>query len=687
MRKLTAMVLALPLLLAPATGYAEGLGSTVLKSGKMEQPENAARTLKDVAYTPSPSSNLKSSTSLGDRYVVISNESTDEISSQSTGSLELKSLKTGLKSGTYQVDYNKPFDGTVSQNKVIRKSMLTTTTVYHVGDSKLFWVTDLNTNQNYQISARLAYSGTKAQVWVNNNQISDTDAAKLGAEFDTNIYPEVTNNFGAAPDINHDGKINILCYDIQDDFAETGGYVAGYFGAEDLYNTAQSNKSEIFYIDTYPTMGTGTTKDVTQAYSTLAHEFQHMVNFNQNVLVEKGDPMDTWLDEGLAMASEQIYSGHGQEDRLAYYNESAAIRNGQSLLYWDDAGDTLANYSLSYLFIQYLKIQCGQGDRIFKEIIDDPNNNYKAVEDVAKKYISPNITFGKLMTDFRIALLLKSPTGLYGFKGDPFFDSINPQIFTGSTTNLRGGGAVVESFNSAEGFSVPVNKGANVTYTFLNKDQGTGPANPLPLNTPVVSTIWNSDTQVKGTADPDTTVSVYVGQKEIGIAYTSSSGAFTINIPQQAGGTVVQIFEKDDSGNVSSAASITVKTVPLEGWVKSGGSWYYYNLSTEKKVTGWLQVNGKWYYFNGNGVMKTGWLQSGSTWYYLDASGAMKTGWVKIGTKWYYLASNGAMKIGWIQTGGKWYYLYKDGSMAYNTTINGYKLGAGGAWVGSSKTK
>ncbi|MEH7223248.1 hypothetical protein V7112_05475 [Bacillus sp. JJ1566] len=31
--------------------------------------------------------------------------------------------------------------------------------------------------------------------------------------------------------------------------------------------------------------------------------------------------------------------------------------------------------------------------------------------------------------------------------------------------------------------------------------------------------------------------------------------------------------------------------------------------------------------------------------------------------------------------GNKWYYFYSGGQMAANTTINGYKFNANGAWI------
>ena len=36
------------------------------------------------------------------------------------------------------------------------------------------------------------------------------------------------------------------------------------------------------------------------------HEFQHMINFNQHVLLRGGDAEDTWLNEGLSGFAEEL---------------------------------------------------------------------------------------------------------------------------------------------------------------------------------------------------------------------------------------------------------------------------------------------------------------------------------------------------------------------------------------------
>lgn len=75
------------------------------------------------------------------------------------------------------------------------------------------------------------------------------------------------------------------------------------------------------------------------------------------------------------------------------------------------------------------------------------------------------------------------------------------------------------------------------------------------------------------------------------------------------------------------------------------------------------------------------WIKSGNDWRYLQDNSSYAAGWLNDNGKWYYMSTNGVMQTGWIQDGANWYYLNADGSMAVNTVIDGYTLGASGAWV------
>lgn len=118
-------------------------------------------------------------------------------------------------------------------------------------------------------------------------------------------------------------------------------------------------------------------------------------------------------------------------------------------------------------------------------------------------------------------------------------------------------------------------------------------------------------------------------------------------------------------------------------WFDQNSGMNYYLKEDGDRATGWFSNNNNWYYLNENGEMKTGWVNVNKNWYYLNQSGVMRMGWLEDSTgNWYYLDGSGAMDTGWITNAdGKWYYLDSTGKMIKDSTINGEKVGADGAWV------
>lgn len=193
---------------------------------------------------------------------------------------------------------------------------------------------------------------------------------------------------------------------------------------------------------------------------------------------------------------------------------------------------------------------------------------------------------------------------------------------------------------------------------------------------PMVNEVTDKDKVVTGSAEAASKVEVKAGGTVLGSAESGADGKFSVPIQVQASGTVLTITATDKGGNVSEAATITVKSKPanLAGWVNQGGKWFYYDPVSFVVKKGWYKVGGTWYYSNADGVMQTGWIKVGAAWYYLYSSGAMATGWVKDKGAWYYLNSSGAMATGWVKSGKYWYYLNSSGAMA-----TGW-LKTGGAW-------
>ena len=126
----------------------------------------------------------------------------------------------------------------------------------------------------------------------------------------------------------------------------------------------------------------------------------------------------------------------------------------------------------------------------------------------------------------------------------------------------------------------------------------------------------------------------------------------------------------------------------MNGWVKEGDTWYYYDDGV--KATGWLKDKGKWYYLDKTtGAMQKGWVKASGTWYYMDSSGAMITGWKKINGTWYCFKKSGAMAASewyggyWLSASGAWTYPYK-GSWHQNS--KGWWFGDTSGWYAKSQT-
>ena len=130
-------------------------------------------------------------------------------------------------------------------------------------------------------------------------------------------------------------------------------------------------------------------------------------------------------------------------------------------------------------------------------------------------------------------------------------------------------------------------------------------------------------------------------------------------------------------------------------WQRDARGWWIQNPDGTYPKAQWLLLNNRWYYFNQEGYMLTGWLFYNNAWYYFEEKevgeqGKMSVGWKEIRGFWYYFseevgAENGKMRSGWQEVKGKWYYLNQEvgaenGKMLFNTKVDGYTLGADGAW-------
>ena len=243
------------------------------------------------------------------------------------------------------------------------------------------------------------------------------------------IYGWVTAVYGdewGVPGYNdliaHDKIITILLYDILDDNSTTGG-VVGFFWSKDniLFDpndpnaerdksiVGTSNERLIFYIDSVllatPDQGTNWTPSdfwPQQILVTLAHEFQHMINFYQRPVL-RGVQTETWLNEMLSLMAEDLVAEklgvpgprgmlHGGGD--AGSPEDADIGGRLNLYaYWNDLDFTywppfgtqeyedwvLVSYAHAYALGAYLARNFG-GAAFLRDAVQNSLSSRGAVE-------------------------------------------------------------------------------------------------------------------------------------------------------------------------------------------------------------------------------------------------------------------------------------------------------------------
>jgi len=227
----------------------------------------------------------------------------------------------------------------------------------------------------YSLLATVQRVGTHCYVVVEDGQsVSDSNLDYVMNQFDNTIYPTDIAAFGSEPNVDGDSKIFILLMNIRDQNYHDPTYpyyIAGYFWSLHEYSNSAlpppysgySNEKEIVHIDLNP-------GNVATCEGTIAHEFQHMIHWNQDSNEE------TWVDEGCADLAEFLcYSTHPMSHVNAFTNDADV-----QLTTWGGSGSTLlAHYGASYLFMLYLYEKYGGGSTI-KAIVQDSANGITGIE-------------------------------------------------------------------------------------------------------------------------------------------------------------------------------------------------------------------------------------------------------------------------------------------------------------------
>ncbi len=355
------------------------------------------------------------------------------------------------------------------------------------------------------------YVGTHCTVWGTTSdkeavRLGSAQAAQIGGYFDEK-FPTMEATFGGDfVDADGDGKVAIMCYDIDKNYkageAFSGPYTAGFFDMKDMIGSDNKigsvlfgesaaypyNSMDCIRIDTYPVMG-GTPDTlmtrVENCYSTLFHELQHMLNFSSalhNFEAEKTDElyyMDTFLNEAFSMAAEHLVcTSDSTANRIERFNGSD-YKPGSPLTTWKG---TLDNYANSYLFGQYLRTRYRQsglankadGSDFYRTVYDwcvDPTDlDGEPVYDEAGNQIRYNgnamdVVADLLQTnaisltiDFWTAVCLNQSNGVFGFAGEDWADAIQMKTsgiwFGTSNDGISNSGAKLYQLDPKETYTI-----------------------------------------------------------------------------------------------------------------------------------------------------------------------------------------------------------------------------------------
>jgi len=318
------------------------------------------------------------------------------------------------------------FTPSASRSAVAAPSYSVTPVNGAVGDKKNIWV---QLSSGYvQKPATIRAVGTNCYVWViedyysttaSGNKVNTTIAQKYATSFDS-VYPYIRNVFGVESEKIADkttnqyvdisslsdtgSKVNIVVYDIKDEG------VLGFFYSKDYYygpNSTQdiirkSNVGKYFYIDSEYA-----NSEFDETIGTLAHEFQHMINFNQKNILHGTDNPSAGYNEMLSMLCEDM-----MQSKLGFADSKGPKGRLQSFnaYYWlagitgyNGTKNTSLYYSTNYAFGAWLARQYG-GAKLVKAMSQNEYINNESIVDAVNSVNGTDYDFDELFVQFLLAL-------------------------------------------------------------------------------------------------------------------------------------------------------------------------------------------------------------------------------------------------------------------------------------------
>jgi immune inhibitor A len=349
----------------------------------------------------------------------------------------------------------------------IPETLETAPVEYEVGDLKTFWLTNLGNNQNFEQETQLAYKTDHAYFWIDTRvSYNEAHLSALAEAFENQMYPTNRAFFGSewSPGIDNDVRLYIV-------YARgLGSSVAGYFSSIDSVHplaNPYSNAHETFMLNA-DTIGL----NEVFTYGVLAHEFQHMIHWYQDM------NETTWLNEGFSELA-TLLNGYytGGFDRLYLMNTDIQLND------WpNDQRATTPHYGASFLFVTYFLDRFG--DEATQALVAHPQNGMVSIDLVLEEIDTRDGLTGELIgaddlfRDWAVTNLLNDPAVIDGRYAYASLPTLSPAAMTDyimDCDQVTIDEAVSQYGVDAYQLQCP---GGNVTVTF----EGQSLVNLLPVN-------------------------------------------------------------------------------------------------------------------------------------------------------------------------------------------------------------
>ncbi len=306
-----------------------------------------------------------------------------------------------------------------------------------LGDQRSFFVYNFAYGRYDSVASTLRKVGGHCYIYVadilwTGNLITQLQIDSIASTFDNSYYPVETAYFGQenSPGIDNDVRITILVTRLY----SSSNPIIGYFDPTDELPDSQaqtvglrSNQREMFYMNGYDYIPANPT-----FMHTLAHEFWHMISYNQNPLEE------VWVQEGMADNAAYITGNRMLQDKIDAFQKNPGI----NLIPFDYNNEALAHYGASFLFVRYLFEQYGGSTEIerqnfMRNMTRSGDKGTRTIEYALAAAGYPDVKFKDIFADWVLTNYI-NPKGYSKYKYSEFTVNIEAlQTHTGYPVRER----------------------------------------------------------------------------------------------------------------------------------------------------------------------------------------------------------------------------------------------------------